>query len=414
MSTAQPLELREQPAPAAAAAAAAAAPVRKSKARPYVVLGAVVGLGLAVYGVVTWLGRGKESTDDAQVDADVVAVSTRVSGAVLHLLVTDDSQVKKGQHLVEIDPADYAARANQAEAELAGARAQAQAADAQVAIVEATSKGGLSAARAQLSGSTTSVAGADADIAAAEAALARAQVQASQADVDLNRAETLARQLTIPQAELDTARSAAQAAHAAVAQAKAQLAAARETRRSAQMRVAESAARVEQSAPVDAQLASARAGAALAHARADAAEAALALAKLQLSYTHIDAPSDGVLSRLAVHEGQLVQAGQQVVAVVPSATYVVANFKETQVGRMRIGQRAEIAVDAYPGRTFEGRVDGTSPGTGARFSMLPPDNASGNFVKVVQRLPVKITWVDVPPNVKLAAGMSADVTVITR
>jgi membrane fusion protein (multidrug efflux system) len=109
-----------------------------------------------------------------------------------------------------------------------------------------------------------------------------------------------------------------------------------------------------------------------------------------------------------------VQAGQQVVAVVPTATYVVANFKETQVGAMRVGQRAEIQVDAYPGRTFEGKVDSTSPGTGARFSLLPPDNASGNFVKVVQRLPVKIAWENVPADVKLAAGMSADVTVLTR
>jgi membrane fusion protein (multidrug efflux system) len=103
-----------------------------------------------------------------------------------------------------------------------------------------------------------------------------------------------------------------------------------------------------------------------------------------------------------------------VVSVVPEATYVVANFKETQVGAMHAGQRAEITVDAYPGRTFEGRVQSTSPGTGARFSLLPPDNASGNFVKVVQRVPVKITWADVPGDVKLAAGMSADVTVVTR
>jgi membrane fusion protein (multidrug efflux system) len=102
------------------------------------------------------------------------------------------------------------------------------------------------------------------------------------------------------------------------------------------------------------------------------------------------------------------------VSVVPSSTYLVANFKETQVGAMHPGQRAEITVDAYPGRTFDGKVESTSPGTGARFSMLPPDNASGNFVKVVQRVPVKIAWVDVPQDVKLSAGLSADVTVFTR
>jgi membrane fusion protein (multidrug efflux system) len=389
-------------------------PAKKNKARPYLILGAVVALAVTIYGLVLWTSRGKENTDDAQVDADVIAVSARVSGAVLKVYVTDNQQVTKGQPLVEIDPADYAARVKQGEAELAANQAQARAADAQVAIVEATSKGGLSVARAQLSGSATSAASADADIAAAQAALTGAQAQADQADTDLARDESLLKDQAIPRAQVDMARSGAQAAHAAVARAQAQLTAARDQKRTAQTRIAESAAHVEVSAPVDALLASARAGADLAHARVDSAEAALAQARLQLSYTHIVAAADGMLSRLAVHEGQLVQAGQQVVAVVPSATYVLANFKETQVGQMRVGQRAEIKVDAYPGRTFEGRVDSTSPGTGARFSLLPPDNASGNFVKVVQRVPVKIAWVNVPADVKLAAGMSTDVTVITR
>jgi membrane fusion protein (multidrug efflux system) len=115
-----------------------------------------------------------------------------------------------------------------------------------------------------------------------------------------------------------------------------------------------------------------------------------------------------------VHDGQLAQAGQQIVTIVPITTYVIANFKETQVGSMRAGQRVEISVDAYPGRTLEGRVESTSPGTGARFSLLPADNASGNFVKVVQRVPVKVAWVNVPADVKLAAGLSTDVTVDTR
>jgi membrane fusion protein (multidrug efflux system) len=390
------------------------APVKKSRGRPYLILATVVAVGLAGYGSFAWLSRGRENTDDAQIDADVVAVSTRVAGTVLKVHVTDNQLVKKGDLLVEIDPADLAAREKQAEAELAAAKAQAQAADAQMAIVEATSRGGLSAARAQLSGSASSVQSADAQIESAQASVARAQAEASQADVDLARAESLLKDQAIPRAQVDSARSTAQAAHAAVAQAQAQLASAQDQKRTAQTRIAESAARVEQSAPVDAQLASARAGADLAHARADAAEASLAQAKLQLSYTRIEAPADGMLSRLAVHEGQLVQAGQPIVSVVPSATYVLANFKETQVGAMRPGQKVEISVDAYPGRTFQGKIDSTSPGTGARFSMLPPDNASGNFVKVVQRVPVKIAWVDVPPDVKLTAGLSADVTVLTR
>jgi membrane fusion protein (multidrug efflux system) len=328
--------------------------------------------------------------------------------------VSDNQQVKAGDLLVEIDPADLDAKEKQAEAEASASRAQAAAADAQVRIVEASSKGGLSAARAELFGTASSAQNADAQIASAKAALARAQAEASQADTDLARDESLFKDGAIPKAPVDAARSAAQAAHAAVDQAQAQLAAAQDAKHTAQARVAEAQGRVEQSAPVDAQLASARAQADLAHARVDSAEAALALAKLQLSYARIVAPRDGVLSKSAVHPGQLLQAGQQVVVVVPNETYVVANFKETQVGAMRAGQRAEITVDAYPGRTFEGKVESTSPGTGARFSLLPPDNASGNFVKVVQRLPVKISWQNVPSDVKLAAGLSADVTVITR
>jgi membrane fusion protein (multidrug efflux system) len=403
-----------KPAEDAPAAQAVAAPAKKSRARPYIILGSVVGLALAIYGGVSWYARGKENTDDAQVDADIVLVSTRVAGPVLKVYVNSNQQVTKGQPLVDIDPADYQARVNQAEAELAANKAQAVAADAQVAIVEATSKGGLSVARAQLSGSATGVASADADIAAAQAGLARAQAQADQADVDLARAESLLKDQAIPRAQVDTARSNAQAAHAAVAQQQAQLAAAKDKKRAAQTGIAESAARVEQSAPVDAQLAAARANADLAHARVQSAEAALALAKLQLSYTHIVAPTDGLLARLAVEEGQLVQLGSSVVSVVPNQTYVTANFKETQVGEMRTGQRVEIKVDAYPGRSFEGKVNSTSPGTGARFSLLPPDNASGNFVKVVQRVPVTISWVNVPADVKLSAGMSTDVTVFTR
>jgi membrane fusion protein (multidrug efflux system) len=378
------------------------------------VLGAVLLVGAVVYGGASWLTRGRENTDDAQVDADVVTVSARVGGTVLAVHVADNQLVKRGDLLVELDTSDLAAQTKQAEAEFAAARAQADGADAQVRIVEATSKGGLSAARAQLSGSTQSVEGAGAQIDVAKAALVRAKAEASRAETDLARTEVLRKEQAIAQAELDTASANAESARAAVAQAQAQLTAATDMKRTAQTQIAEAQGRVEQSAPVDALLAVARANAQLAHARADAAEAALTLARSQLSYARIEAPTDGVLSRLSVRGGQLIQQGQQVVVVVPDRTYVIANFKETQVGQMRSGQSAEISVDAYPARTFEGKVESTSPGTGARFSLLPPDNASGNFVKVVQRVPVKIAWVNVPPDVKLAAGMSADVTVHTQ
>ena len=412
MSTASPRTLSEaQP---SVEPPRVAVPAARKSAKPYFVLGALVVVGAVIYAAVAWTTRGRENTDDAQVEADIVTVSTRVGGASLAVHVADNQRVKKGDLLVEIDPADLSAQKKQAEAEVAAARAQADGADAQVRIVAATSKGGLSAARAQLSGTAQSVEGAGAQIEVAKAALLRAKAEASRAETDLGRAEALRKDQAIPQAQLDTASANAESARAAVAQAQAQLAASMDMKRTAQTQIAEAQGRVEQSAPVEALLASARANAELAHARSDAAEAALALARSQLSYARIEAPADGLLSRLSVREGQLVQPAQQVVVIVPETTYVLANFKETQVGRMRPGQRAEISVDAYAGREFEGKVQSTSPGTGARFSLLPPDNASGNFVKVVQRVPVKIAWVNVPPDVTLAAGMSADVTVSTR
>ena len=169
--------------------------------------------------------------------------------------------------------------------------------------------------------------------------------------------------------------------------------------------------RVTQSAPIEAQIGASRANADLAHARVDGASASLDLAKLQLSYTKIVAPSDGLASKLSVHAGQLVSVGQPVVELVPITTYVIANFKETQIGKMRPGQRARIEIDAFPHRDFEGRVESLSGGTGSSFSLLPADNASGNFVKVVQRVPVRIAWVNPPTDLVLRAGLSVDATV---
>ena len=145
------------------------------------------------------------------------------------------------------------------------------------------------------------------------------------------------------------------------------------------------------------------------------AQAALELARLQLSYTRIESPANGVLSKLSVHEGQIVTAGQPFAQLVPFETYLVANFKETQVGAMRPGQKASVEIDAYPGVKLKGVVQSISGGTGARFSLIPPDNASGNFVKVVERVPVRVAWTGpLPPQVVLRAGMSAYVTVHAR
>ena len=176
----------------------------------------------------------------------------------------------------------------------------------------------------------------------------------------------------------------------------------------------EARGKLGQSTPIEAQIAAAHAAVDLAHANVQAANARLDQQRLQFSYLKITAPVEGVISRMSAHEGQLLPTGQAVAELVPTATYVVANFKETQVGKMRAGQRATIRVDAFAGMEFEGKVESLSGGTGSRFSLLPADNASGNFVKVVQRIPVRLAWTDIPEGAALRAGMSADITVYTK
>jgi membrane fusion protein, multidrug efflux system len=392
---------------------AASAPPKRRR-RPFLILAVIAVLAVAGIGLYTMATRGREGTDDAQVAADMVPIATRVGGAVARVHVLENKLVKRGDLLVEIDPADYDARAQQAEAELSIAKAQAAVADAQVQIVDATSKGGLATARAALTGSAAGVQSAGAQLAASHADVARADAQLRKAEIDLGRARTLRQANAVTQEQLDGAQIAFDSARAAKAQSEAQVALAEDARRGAESRVGEARGRVSQSAPVAPQIAAARANADLANARVRSAEAALALAKLQLGYTKITAPADGFASKLTVHEGQLVSVGQPLIELVPINTYVIANFKETQVGSMHLGQPAEIEIDALPGRKFEGKVESLSGGTGASFSLLPADNATGNFVKVVQRVPVRIAWVNPPADVSLRAGLSADVTVDVR
>jgi len=386
-------------------------PKTKNAKRPFTILAAALLVVMGGIGSYLLLTAGEQNTDDAQVSADLIPVANSVSGPVVEVAILDNQLVKKGDLLARIDDADYLAKVKQAEAELASAKAQAAAADAQVDIVGATSKGSLSSAKAAYSGSSVGVASADAQLAAAKALRARAEADVRKADSDLKRAKELREANAAPQEKLDNAQAAYDAAQASLAQSVAQLSVIDELKHAAQARVTEAAGRVTQSAPIDAQIAAAKANADLARARVEGAEAALGLAKLQLSYTKITAPADGMASKLSVHPGQYVTVGQPIVELVPTATYVVANFKETQVGQMQPGQTARISIDAYPHRVFDGRVESLSGGTGSSFSLLPADNASGNFVKVVQRVPVRIAWVNLPSDVTLRAGLSVDATV---
>jgi membrane fusion protein (multidrug efflux system) len=388
-------------------------PAPKRGKKPFLILGGMVAVFAGITGIYLLATANQESTDDAQVEADVVPIAARVNGQIAKRLVEDNQRVKKGAVLIQIDDADFSARVKQAEAELETTRAQAAAADAQVQVVEASAKGGLQTARASFSGSSMGVANAEAQLAASRAGLERAKAEAHKGELDLQRTKQLVAGNALPRERLDNAQVAYDASQAALAQAQAQVAAASEMRRLASTHVDEARGRLDQSTPIAAQIASARASADLAHARIKVAEATLELARLQFSYTKVMASEDGLVTKLTVQPGQMIQIGQPLAELVPDRTYVVANFKETQVGRLRPGQPARVRIDAFPGVEIEGKVESVAGGTGARFSLLPPDNASGNFVKVVQRVPVRIAW-SKRPDLPLQAGLSTDVTVFVR
>jgi len=380
--------------------------------RLYLILGGVVVAVLVLYGIFALLTRGHESTDDAQVAADIVPVGPRIPGQVIAVHVAENQQVHRGELVAELDPGDLQVKLAQAQGDLDTAIAQAQQADAQAQVTAASATGGLTAARGAVQSMQQSVGTSAEVVNDTRAGVARAEANAAKAAADWKRAEELGGKGDISRAQVDAARAANEAAQADVTSARAKLASAQNARQAAEANVVQAQGKLEQSAPVSAQVAAARATAALAHAKVNSARAALQAAQLNLSYTKITAPADGIASRLSVHPGGLVAPGTPIVQLVPLRTYVIANFKETQVKSMRPGQRASIKIDAF-GQEFEGKVESLSGGTGASFSLLPPDNASGNYVKVVQRVPVRVSW-NGPASDRIAAGASAEVTVYTK
>jgi membrane fusion protein (multidrug efflux system) len=394
------------------AADAPSARATASRKTFFLALAAVV----AVAGAVSWyvLHRGLESTDDAQTDADVVAVPARLSGTITHVYFTDNQEVKADTLLAEIDDAPAKAKLAEAEAQLASAIANAEGADADVELAEVNAVGNKSVAEAGLRTASVGAASFADQIREGEAELRTAEANLAQATTDHERANTLFQNGSIAKAEFDRAETAFSVAKASFEAARARVEAIRAEATQAQSRVVEASARAKQNSNVAAVIRQARARAAAAHAAVDTARAARDLAALDLSYTKIRAPHDGVVSKRTINEGQSVSAGQAIVQLVTPRVWVTANFKETQVGKMRPGQPAHFTVDAFPGFEFVGDVESISGATGARFSLLPPDNATGNFTKVVQRVPVRVRVHDVPAGVVLRPGMSADLTVDTR
>lgn len=343
----------------------------------------------------------RESTDDAQVDGHIYAISSRVMGTVISLNFDENDFVKTGQILAQLDPKDYQVAVQRAQADLADASANARAASTGVPITSTTSTSGVSTARANLNA-------AQKEVDAAQARARESQAMYNKSAQDLARFEQLVKKDEISQQQYDAALAAEQAAKATVDAAQAQIA-------SAQSHVAQAEANLQSSltAPQQIQVQQAKAGAA--NATAQTREAALAQAQLNLGYTTVRSPVDGIAGKRAVEVGQVIQPGQPITSVVDvNDVWITANFKETQLKKMRVGQSAKIHVDAYD-REIDGKVESIGGATGARFSLLPPENATGNFVKVVQRVPVKILFDKrEDPENRLRPGMSVDVTVLTK
>jgi membrane fusion protein (multidrug efflux system) len=370
----------------------------------------------AAIGGTTWFvaHRGFENTDDAQVDGDVVAVPARMGGIVSHVLFTENQRVKVGDLLAELDDAPARARLAQAEARVASAIATAQAMDAEVQVAGVNAVGNKSVAEAGLRSASVGVTSFAEQIREGEASVKSAEVTLAQAISDEQRGKSLFANGSIAKAELDRLETGLSMAESGLAGARARLGAAHEAANQAKSKVVEASARVKQSSLVEPLVRQAEARAAAAHAEVATAQAARDLAAIDMSYTKIRAPADGVVSKKTLNEGQAVAVGQAIVQVVTGHNWVTANFKETQVGQMRPGQTAEFTVDAYPGVKFTGDVESLSGATGARFTLLAPDNASGNFTKVVQRVPVRVRIHDVPAGFPLRPGMSVDLTVDAR
>lgn len=340
------------------------------------------------YGVKAWRYYSTHvTTDNAYVDVTVAQITPRVPGAVAEVLVEDNWWVKPGQVLVRLDPQEYEVHVADAKAALQKARETVDQLFAAVAVSEERTKE------------------ASAQVAAAQAQVAAAQAEFHQADLDLKRAQELSAQEIIPVQQLDLAKT-----HYNVAL----------SRLNTQQKQLEQSKQAEGTRAKELEQAKAALGAATtteraAHSLAKQAEAVLREAELNLSYCTLVAPIEGIVSKKSVEIGQRVQPGQPLMAVVPlHHVYIEANYKETQLTDVRVGQPAEIRADIYPGYVYRGKVDSLSAGTGAAFSLLPPENATGNWVKVVQRLPVKITLAEPPPADKpLRIGLSVEVTINT-
>jgi membrane fusion protein, multidrug efflux system len=409
-------------------------------------LGCLVGLATLSYGGHVWYNAiTYVSTDDAYVEGTISPVSAKVAGHIVELLVQDNQTVKQGDLLLRVDPRDFQAKREQARAAVATAEATLRAARSEVPLTREGTRAQIDQARAGLEAAVVGVRSAESAVEESRARLEarRSATDAMRSDVagakstqrqaarELERARSLLQSDLVARREFDQAELAYETAGATVQSLERRLA---QTEREIQQAEAELGARIHAVEQARQRVAEARAALALAEsqthqiaikdAEASRAEARLremqadlAYADLQLEHTEVRSALDGVVSKRSVELGQVVQMGQPLLAIVPlQDVWVVANFKETQLARLKPGMKATVEVDGYPDKAYTGVIDSMSAGTGARFSLLPPENATGNWVKVVQRIPVRIhldgKGIGNPHT--LRAGMSVYVTVRVR
>jgi membrane fusion protein, multidrug efflux system len=394
-------------------------------------------LGIAAGCVVIFLGTryfmwaaGHEETDDAYLQGHVHPVSSRITGTVQKVLIDDNQHVVQGQTLATLDPRDYQVRVDQAQAALNVALRQAQTAQASIGTTSQTATAQTTEARGAIGEATAGISAAQADVTVAQAGVPRAEAELAKsnatehrAELDLHRYEDLLSKGQVSRQTTDHAResyqvsvAAREAAQQEVNQAQAQLSKARQGVISAQSLLEHSQGYLLSAKATGLEVGVRETQFASAQASVQQAAAALEDAKLQLSYTVITAPTTGRIGRKSVEVGQRLQVGQPLLAVVEDNVWIVANFKETQLEKMRDKQPVEIKIDSFPHPTFRGHIDSLAPGSGNEFALLPPDNATGNFTKIVQRVPVKIVFE--PDSVRgyenlLSPGISAVVTVTT-
>ena len=386
---------RQTPAADATAEAGAGAKGRHGRYQPHrrLVLIGLVLLLATVGSIYALINRNTETTDDAFIDGDTVPISPRIAGTVVRIHFGDNQRVHRGDLLVELDPADSAVELDAAAAALAEAEARRRKATADLELTQASTIADIARAR-------SAVAAAEAIVAEAEARAVAERAEAERSKADLPRYEAAARQGASSRQQLDQASAAARTGDA-------RWNAARQAVTSAKAKVAEAQAQLEQARTAPAQVAVKEAEARAAAAKVLAARARVEQARINLSYTRITAPGDGYMTRRAVNAGDVVLRNETLGTLVLDGRWVTANFKETQLARMRPHQPVDITIDSYPGAALHGHIDSIQRGTGARFSLLPPENATGNYVKIVQRVPVKIVFDEPPaPGMVLGLGLS--------